>query len=48
MWRRVPSGPPRYRSGGGYGAVAALVGPYTSELGWLVPGYLDYHELIFH
>ena len=43
-----PSGPPCFRSDGGYGAVAALVGPYTSELGCLVPGCLDYHELICH
>ena len=28
-------------------AVAALTGPYAAVLGWLVPGCLDYHELIF-
>ena len=37
-----------FRSDGGYGAVAALIGSYTSDLGCLVPGCLDYHELIFH
>ena len=41
-------GPPRFHSDGGYGAVVALAGPCMAELGWLVPGYLDYHELIFH
>ena len=46
-WRRVSSDPPRIRSDGGYGAVAALVGSYMSDLGCLVPGCLDYHELIF-
>ena len=40
-------GPPRFHSDGGYGAVATLVGSYTSDLMRLGAGCLDYHELIF-
>ena len=42
------SGPPRFRSDAGYGAVVALVGSYMSDLRCLGPGCLDYHELIVH
>ena len=38
----------RFRSDGGYGAVAALAGPYTATLGRLVPNLVDYDKLIFH
>ena len=43
----VAAGPPRFRSDGGYGAVAALAGSYAATLGWLVPSLLNYDELIF-
>ena len=43
----MPSGPPRFRSDGGDGAVAALAGSRMATLGWLFPGWLSYDGLIF-